>query len=414
MRVLLIGSGGREHALAWALSRSPRLDQLLIAPGNPGTARYGRNVDLSVQDFAGVINLARREAVDLVVVGPEDPLARGLVDQCHAAGLAAFGPTAAAARLEGSKAFAKTLMHEAGVPTAAAHSFSSAETASAFVRASGQPWVVKADGLAQGKGVVVADDLETTLAAIDRLSKTPAGDSLLLEERLCGREVSVLALCDGRTLLPLPPARDHKRLLDDDAGPNTGGMGAVAPVDDLPADMLSAIVADCMQPVVDRLANRGTPFCGSLYAGLMLTEQGPKVLEFNARFGDPEAQVVLPLVEGDLLVALLACAEGRLDPSMLQRRAGYAACVVLAAAGYPDVPRRGDLITGIEVAEQADLLVFHAGTAQDDRGLVTNGGRVLGITGLGPDMPSALARAYAAIEQIDFAGKQFRRDIGTR
>ncbi len=412
MNVLIIGSGGREHALAWRLAQSPLLTQLFIAPGNPGTARLGQNVPVAVDDFDGLVDLARRIQAELVVVGPEDPLVRGLVDRLLAAGIPAFGPTATAARLEGSKAFAKALLRAAGVPTAVASTFASAEAAAAFVRTSGQPWVVKADGLAQGKGVVVAEDVEETLAAITRLSATPSGQQLLLEERLYGRELSVLALCDGRVLLPLTPARDHKRLLDGDAGPNTGGMGAVAPVDDVDADVLATVVTRCMQPVVDALAVRGAPFRGSLYAGLILTADGPKVLEFNARFGDPEAQVVLPLIEGDLLAALLACAEGRLDPALLRPRTGYAACVVLAAANYPGAPRRGDVITGIESVEEADLLVFHAGTALSEAGLVTAGGRVLGVTGLGATLPAALDRAYAAVERIEFAGKQYRRDIG--
>ncbi len=409
MNVLLIGSGGREHTLAWRLAQSPQLGRLLIAPGNPGTAQLGQNVPVPVTDLDALADLAQREAVDLVVVGPEDPLVHGLADRCLARGIPTFGPTAAAARIEGSKAFAKTLMREAGVPTAAAYTFDTPADAAAFVQRSGQPWVVKADGLAQGKGVAVPGDLAATLAAIERLGATAAGTRLVLEERLYGREISVLALCDGKTLLPLPPARDHKRLLDGDHGPNTGGMGAVAPIEDID---VAPIVAQYMQPVVDRLAARGTPFCGSLYAGLILTERGPLVLEFNARFGDPEAQVVLPLVEGDLLAALAACAAGHLDAGMLRQRPGYAACVVLAAVGYPDTPRRGDPIQGIEAVETTDLLLFHAGTAQHEDTLVTSGGRVLGVTGLGPDMRAALDQAYAAIQTIDFADKQYRTDIG--
>jgi len=410
MKVLLIGSGGREHTLAWRLAQSPHLDRLLIAPGNPGTARLGQNIAIPVTDLDALADLAQREAVDLVIVGPEDPLVHGLVDRCLARGIPAFGPTAAAARIEGSKSFAKTLMREAGVPTAAAYTFESPADAAAFVRKSARPWVVKADGLAQGKGVVVPDDPAATLAAIERLGTTAAGTRLVLEERLYGREISVLALCDGKTLLPLPPARDHKRLRDGDQGPNTGGMGAVAPIEDVD---VAQMVAQYMQPVVDRLAARGTPFCGSLYAGLILTDAGPLVLEFNARFGDPEAQVVLPLVEGDFLAALADAAGGRLDPGMLRRRPGYAACVVLAAAGYPDAPRRGDPIYGTETVATSDLLLFHAGTAQRDDTLVTAGGRVLGVTGLGPNMQAALDRAYGAIRTIDFADKQYRTDIGT-
>jgi phosphoribosylamine--glycine ligase len=412
MNVLLIGSGGREHALAWKIAQSPRLGKLIVAPGNPGTAALGTNIAIPVNDFAALVELAQNERIDLVVVGPDNPLADGIVDRFAAAGIPAFGPTAAAARIESSKAFAKTIMAEAGVPTAAAHVFAGPGAAADFARASGQAWVVKADGLALGKGVVVADTLEETLAAIDQLSATPAAASLLLEERLAGREVSVLALCDGERLLPLPPARDHKRLNDGDAGPNTGGMGVVAPVDDVGPELHAQIVATCMQPVVAALAARGTPFRGVLYAGIILTAAGPKVLEFNARFGDPEAQALLPLVEGDLLETLHACAMGALQPTMLRTRPGYAVCVVLAAANYPATPRTGDLISGTEHHNPAEVLIFHAGTAAGPQGLRTAGGRVLGVTGLGATREAARANAYAAVERIDFAGKHYRTDVG--
>ncbi len=413
MNVLLIGSGGREHALAWKLKQSRLLDRLLIVTGNPGTAQHGQNVPFPLHDFDALVDLARRESVGLVVIGPENPLAAGLVDHCEAAGIPAFGPIAAAARIESSKAFAKEIMAEAGVPTAAAHVFTSAATAAAFARQSGKPWVVKADGLALGKGVVVADDLAGTLEAIEQLAAIPAGQQLLLEERLQGAEVSVLALCDGRTLLPLPPARDYKRLLEGNAGPNTGGVGSIAPVDSVTPDLLQEIISRCMQPVVDTLAARGIPFRGALYAGIMLTSAGPRVLEFNARFGDPETQVVLPLLEGDLLAALLACAEGRLKPDMLRARRGYAVCVVLSAVGYPGKPRRGDPIQGVEALNDNDVLLFHAGTDWDQGRLVTAGGRVMGVTGLGPNLRLARERAYDAVDHIRFAGKQFRTDIGT-
>jgi phosphoribosylamine--glycine ligase len=412
MKVLLIGSGGREHALAWKLSQSPALDRLVIAPGNPGTACYGQNTSIPLHDLAALADLARHEAVDLVVVGPENPLAAGLADRCQDAGIPVFGPTAGAARIESSKSFAKALMNEANVPTAETHTFSDPVAAAEFARRSGKAWVVKADGLALGKGVVVADDLSSTLEAVAHVGTIYTGQPILLEERLYGRELSVLALCDGQRLLPLPPARDHKRLLDGDAGPNTGGVGAVAPVESVTPDLLDDIVSRCMQPVVDVLADRGTPFCGALYAGLMLTNQGPKVLEFNARFGDPEIQVVLPLLEGDLLAAMLACAEGRLQTDLLTIRQGCAACVVLTAAGYPEQPRKGDPITGLETLKADDLLIFHAGTAWEDNRLVTAGGRVLGVTGLGSHLRVALDRAYAAISQISFTGMHYRIDIG--
>jgi phosphoribosylamine--glycine ligase len=350
--------------------------------------------------------------VGLVVVGPEAPLAAGLADACAAAGIPVFGPTAAAARIESSKAFAKRLMQEAGLPTAAAHLFEDAAEAMSFVRASRRPWVVKADGLAAGKGVVLPEDVDGTLAAIGALAGTPAGACLLLEERLSGPEVSLIALCDGERLLPLPLAQDHKRLLDGDRGPNTGGMGAYAPAPPVSAEDVRRIADELMAPVVRALAAAGAPFRGALYAGLMLTEQGPRVLEFNARFGDPETQALVPLIEGDLLAALLACAAGRLDPQMLGWAEGAAACVVLAAAGYPETPRRGDLIGGVEAVDEPGALIFHAGTAWEAGCLMTAGGRVLGVTGLGRTLHAALARAYEVVDVISFEGMQYRRDIG--
>ncbi len=412
MKVLLVGSGGREHALAWKLAQSPLLTQLLIAPGNPGTALLGRNIPVDSSATALLVDVARRERVDLVVVGPEAPLAAGLADACLAAGIPVFGPTAAAARIESSKAFAKELMQRAGVPTAAAQVFDDPAAAAAFVRASGRPWVVKADGLAAGKGVVVAESVDETLAAIAALGHTVAGARLVLEERLHGREVSLIALCDGERLLPLPAAQDHKRLGDGDTGPNTGGMGAFAPSPFLAPELREEIVRQVMQPVVRALVDEGTPFRGALYAGLILTEEGPRVLEFNARFGDPETQAIMPLIEGDLLAALHACAAGRLDPAMLGQKAGATACIVLAAAGYPGPPRYGDPISGIEGVDEPGVLIFHAGTAWDGGHLVTCGGRVLGITGMGRDLRAALRRAYGVVELISFPGMQFRRDIG--
>lgn len=414
MNVLLVGSGGREHALAWKLAQSPLLDQLFIAPGNPGTGLVGRNIPVPAESTPLLIDVARRERCGLVVVGPEAPLAAGLVDACREAGLPVFGPTAAAARIESSKAFAKQLMEQAGVPTAAARAFEGAAAAAAFARDSGRPWVVKADGLAAGKGVVVAESLDETIAAIERLGATEAGRRLVLEERLSGREVSLIALCDGERLLPLPPAQDHKRLLDGDAGPNTGGMGAFAPAPSVGRDLAERIVGSVMRPVVDALAAAGTPFRGALYAGLMLTDDGPRALEFNARFGDPETQAIVPLIDGDLLAALLACAAGRLEHDMLRWRAGAAVCVVLAAEGYPDSPRRGAPISGMEALRQQNVLVFHAGTAWEQGTFVTAGGRVLGVTGFGSTLASAAAFAYDAIEDISFPGMQFRTDIGGR
>jgi phosphoribosylamine--glycine ligase len=413
MNVLLIGSGGREHAMAWKMAQSPLLTKLFIAPGNPGTALLGENIPVSALDLEGVVAAAREKEIDLIVVGPDDPLAAGIVDACQAAGFLTFGPVAAAAKIESSKSFAKSLMVEAGVPTAQAYTFDSAEAARAFVEQFQKAWVVKADGLALGKGVVVASDVAETLKAIDELSQLPGGHHLLLEELLVGVEISVLALCDGKTLLPLPPAQDHKRIGEGDTGPNTGGMGAITPSPRVSQATLDLIVRESMQPVIDLLAQRGIPFCGVLFAGMMLTEDGPRVIEFNARLGDPETQAILPLLEGDLLATFYACAKGELKPDMLTwDRNKHAACVVVAAPGYPGTPEKGAVIEGFEAATQSESLVFQAGTALKDGALVTSGGRVLGITGTGDSLEAALAQAYATIGLLSFPGMQVRRDIG--
>lgn len=412
MKVLLVGSGGREHALAWKIAQSPHLRGLLCVPGNAGTGVYGKNVPFPLTDIGALVDLAEREGIDLLVVGPDNPLADGIVDRFLAAGIPAFGPTAAAARIESSKAFAKEIMAAAGVPTAASHVFTNPADAEAFVFASGRSWVVKADGLALGKGVVVPETIGETIDAIHHLAATPAGSHLLLEERLFGREVSVMALCDGQRLLPLPSARDYKRFGEGDTGPNTGGMGVVAPVDDVPPALLDQIVQQCLQPVVNELAARETPFRGVLYGGLILTDAGPKVLEFNARFGDPEAQAILPLLEGDFLEVLYDCAVGGLNPEKLRRRRGYAVCVVLCAEGYPGKPRKGDQISGVEAIDDDQVIIFHAGTTLGGRGLCTNGGRVLGVTGVGTTLARARKRAYEYAERIKFDGKYYRTDIG--
>lgn len=412
MNVLLIGSGGREHALAWKIAQSPLLERLLVAPGNPGTAMHGENVPVDATNIDLLLDIARREQIDLVVIGPEAPLALGLADACNTLGIAAFGPIRAAANIETSKLFAKEIMRAAGVPTAEAHSFTDARAAATFVQERGSAWVVKADGLAAGKGVIVAESIEETLAAISHLAQTPAGATLLLERHLSGPEVSVIALCDGERLLPLPPAQDHKRLLAGDHGPNTGGMGAFAPSPRVSDALLQSIVERTMLPVVHELAVRGTSFRGALYAGIILTAEGPYILEFNARFGDPETQVLMPLIEGDLLAALLACANGKLSANMVTWSSSAAACVILAAAGYPDAPRVGDAIHGVESYEDPDTILFQSGTEVQQGQLTTNGGRVLGITSTGHTIRAALDRAYAAIEEIGFDGMQYRTDIG--
>ncbi len=413
MRVLLVGSGGREHALAWKIAQSPLCEHLWIAPGNPGTAQYGTNVDLAADDAAGLVGLATRENIDLIVVGPEAPLVAGLGEVCEAVDLPMFGPSSYAAQIEGSKAFAKAIMHHANVPTAAAHTFNDLEDALEFVEQSKQVWVVKADGLAAGKGVIVPDDVAGTLAAIHEIAGTNAGQTLVLEEKLSGVEVSLLAICDGERALPLLSAQDHKRIDDGDQGANTGGMGAYAPAPMLDQAQAAALVDVVFTPVLRALAERGTPYRGVLYAGLMLTTDGIKVLEYNARFGDPETQALLPLLKSDLLDLMYRAATGDLRDVTLEWHDGAAVCVVASAAGYPAKPRLGDAIDALP--EHDDVLIFHAGTRMDETGqLVTAGGRVLGITAIAPDLATARERAYHVVDQVHFAGMHVRRDIGAR
>ncbi|WP_110515291.1 phosphoribosylamine--glycine ligase [Herpetosiphon llansteffanensis] len=416
MRVLLVGAGGREHALAWKIAQSPLCEHLWIVPGNPGTATLGTNVDLAADDAAGIVGLATREQIDLVVVGPEAPLVEGLGEVCDAVDLAMFGPSSEAAQLEGSKAFAKMIMLEAGVPTAAAHTFDDPAAAIAFVEAEQQAWVVKADGLAAGKGVIVpaAGDVAATISAIRELVATNAGNRLVLEEILTGPEVSLLALCDGERALPLIAAQDHKRIGDNDTGGNTGGMGAYAPAPILPYAEAQALVDVIFTPVLRTMAARNIPYRGVLYAGLMLTPNGVKVIEFNARFGDPETQALLPLLKSDLLELLHKVATSNLADVSIEWHDGAAVCVVLSAAGYPAKPRTGDVITGLDRLP-SDVLAFQAGTATNAQGdLVTAGGRVLGITAVAPSLQEARDKAYAASELVEFAGKYQRSDIAAR
>lgn len=397
MRVLLLGSGGREHALAWALSRSPALTELHAAPGNPGIARLASCHPVVGEDGESVLGLARELAVDLVVVGPEAPLVAGVGDTLRHAGVAVFGPSAAAARIEGSKAFAKEVMAAAGVPTARVLDVPRA------------PCVVKADGLAAGKGVAVCRteaELEDGLAAVGAF-----GGDLVVEELIEGPEVSLFALCDGGDAIALPLAQDFKRAHDGDEGPNTGGMGSYAPVPGLGPEELESLVDLAVRPVLAELEARGAPFVGTLFAGLMLCEDGPKVLEYNCRFGDPETQSVLPLVDGDLLVALAAAAGGDVTSTALGTTGGAAVTVVLTAGDYPAAGDRGSPITGIEDAEQRGALVLHAGTALHDGALVTNGGRILNVTATGPTVAAARDAAYDAVARIRFAGARHRRDI---
>jgi len=412
MRILIIGSGAREHALAWKISQS-KSAEVLCAPGNPGTAKHGENLPVALDEPMQIAKLAQAVGAGLVVIGPEAPLVQGAADALRAAGIPVFGPAAEAAAIEGSKAFAKQVMEKAGVPTAAYRLFHSAEEAEQYVRARGRV-VVKADGLAGGKGVVVANDAEEAVEAIRSLAKLgPAARRLLIEERLEGEEVSVIALCDGERYLLLPPAQDHKRLGDGDVGPNTGGMGAYCPAAVLSEDGLERVGEEIIRPTLDELRRRGCPFRGALYAGLMLTRSGPKVLEFNCRFGDPEAQVQMMQIDEDLPELLIECAEGALSRRSIRGRGGASVGVVIAAAGYPHAPRAGDEIRGLAEAEALGQ-VFQAGTRQDGDRLVTAGGRVLTVCAWGETIGEARLKAYAAAARVQFHGMHYRRDIGSR
>lgn len=413
--VLVVGGGGREHALIWALRRSVRVGTIYAAPGNAGTAQIAQNVAINVEDISGLVQFAQSKAIGLVVVGPEAPLALGLVDVMMRAGVCAFGPTQAAAQLETSKAFSKTFMREAGIPTAAFAAFDAYDPAVAYVRECAHPVVVKADGLAAGKGVIVCEDAADAEAAlrlmlVDR-AFSEAGGRVVIEERLTGPEVSVLAFCDGATTTLMPPARDHKRIFDGDEGLNTGGMGAFTPPPDVSPALLEEIRRTVLQPAVDGMAARGIPYVGVLYAGLMLTPDGPRTLEFNCRFGDPETQAILPLLESDLLDIFEACVDGDLSGFNIDWKTGACAAVVAAAPGYPGEYARGLPITGLE--QVRDCTVFHAGTMRDEMGhLVTSGGRVLAVSAVADTLDSALERAYAGIGCIHFEGIHYRRDIG--
>ena len=419
MRILVVGSGGREHALCWAIAASPLCDKLFCAPGNAGIAGQAECVAVAADDIAGLVEFSVRESVDFVVVGPEVALVLGLVDRLGQAGIKAFGPDAAAAALEGSKGFMKDLCARHGIPTAAYGRFSEIGAARAFIEERGAPIVVKADGLAAGKGVTVAQSVGEALAAAeealvgDRFGG--AGAEIVVEEFMAGEEVSVFALCDGKSVLPLASAQDHKAAWDGDKGPNTGGMGAYSPAPAMDDALLARVMRTIIEPTVAAMAADGNPYKGVLYAGIILTADGPKLLEYNVRFGDPECQVLVMRLKSDLVPALLATVDGVLDNFDLRWSDDAALCVVMAAEGYPGTYRKDTRIHGVEAAAGDNVTIFHAGTRRDGDGhLLAAGGRVLNITALGDDVTQARDRAYAAVDRIDWKQGFCRRDIGWR
>ncbi|HEY4525576.1 MAG TPA: phosphoribosylamine--glycine ligase [Candidatus Paceibacterota bacterium] len=419
-KVLLIGSGGREHALAWKLAQSPNLEKLFIAPGNAGTQEVGENVPIAATDLDRLVEFAKENQIDFVIVAPDDPIAMGLVDRLEAISIPAFGPHQAAAEIESSKVLAKQFMQKYDIPTAEFQVFKEFEPALTYVREKGAPIVIKASGLALGKGAFVCHTLaeaETNLRQI-MVDKTlgPAGDQVVVEEFLDGPEISIHVLSDGKTYKMFPTAQDHKTIFENDQGPMTGGIGMIAPVPQFESpEFLERIEREIVQPTLEGLKTEDRTFQGLLYPGLKMTSKGPKVLEFNARFGDPEPQSYLRLLKSDLLEVLYACATGHLDKVNLEWSSGYAACIVLVSSGYPGKYEKGKKITGIAEAESLpDVKVFHAGTKIENNELVTNGGRVLGVTATGADLKEALDKAYAAVLKIKFEGMQYRKDIGAK
>lgn len=419
MKILVIGGGGREHALVWKIAQSPLVTQIYCAPGNPGTASLATNLPIKVEEIDKLLGFAKSEGIDLAVVGPELPLSLGIVDLFREYGVRIFGPSRAAARIEASKAFSKDLMHKYNIPTAAYGVFTEIPAAEAFIRKTGAPIVVKADGLAAGKGVIIAQtEAEAIEAVQEMLSGNAFGDAgsrVVVEEFLTGEEASFLAITDGRFVIPLASAQDHKAIFDGDQGPNTGGMGAYSPAPVVTAEVHQKAMEQVVQRAVDGMAAEGCAYQGIVYAGLMVKDGEVKTLEFNARFGDPECQPLLMRMKSDLVPLLLAVAEGDLSGHSIEWHDQAAICVVMAAEGYPGDYPKGDSITGIEAAEQlADVTVFHAGTAEKDGRIVTAGGRVLGVTALGNTVAAAIERAYQGVEKISWRGVQFRRDIGRK
>ncbi|MEM1159061.1 MAG: phosphoribosylamine--glycine ligase [Verrucomicrobiota bacterium] len=418
MKILIVGNGGREHAIGWSLQKDSRVSELYFAPGNAGTARIGTNLDMAATDLDSIAAWAEAEQPDLTVVGPEAPLCLGLVDRLYELGLKAFGPDKQAAQLEGSKVFTKNLMNLAKIPTAESAAFTDAKPALEYVVTAELPLVVKADGLAAGKGVLICQTREEAAQAIHLIMQDrqfgDAGHQVLIEEFLDGQEASIHAVTDGTDLVFFSPSQDHKRIFDGDQGPNTGGMGAYAPAPAVDAELLESVTESVFKPLLAAFREKGIRYQGVLYGGLMLTAQGPKVLEFNARFGDPETQVLLPLLETPLLDILLATVNGALSSIDFKVKPQSAMTVVMASPGYPDQPRTGDIISGLDKVESEDQFLFHAGTSGSPDAPVTAGGRVLAVTGIGPTLHDARGQAYAGIGKISFPDAQYRKDIGHR
>ncbi len=417
MKVLVVGSGGREHALCWKIAQRPDTE-VYVAPGNIGMVDVATLVNIKVDDIAGLVDFAKAEGIDLTVVGPELPLTLGIVDAFQEAGLACFGPNKAAAKLEGSKAFSKELMKKYGIPTASFDTFTDVDKAKAFVDEIGVPCVVKADGLAAGKGVIICMTREEADKAIeDMLTDHAFGDAsatIVIEEYMVGPEVSVLAFADGKTVLPMVSAQDHKRIFDGDKGPNTGGMGAYSPAPVYTEALSAEVNKTIIEPTIAAMAAEGTPFTGILYTGLMLTEKGPRVLEYNVRFGDPETQPIMVRMKSDIVELFQACVDGKLDEAALEWHDEAAVCVIIASGGYPASSEKGVPIHGLDDIAAEEAIVFHSGTAEKDGEIVTNGGRVLGVTAKDATIKGAIDKAYAAVEKINFDHMQFRRDIGAR
>lgn len=419
MNILLIGSGGREHALAWKLSQSKHADKLYAVPGNPGIAQFAECVSgVSIEDNDAIVALTKEKNIGLVVVGPEVPLVNGVVDALTAAGIKAFGPTKNAAELEGSKVYAKVVMRRYKIPTARSEVFGDSSRAHVYVRQMRQPFAIKADGLAAGKGVILTKTVDEAIEAIDLLMKEKAfgdaGNRVVIEEFMEGEEASVLAFTDGETIVAMPASQDHKRVNDGDEGLNTGGMGAYAPAPVMTPELSERVMEEILKPTIEGMKKEGRPYKGCLYAGLMITAKGPKVVEFNARFGDPETQVVLPLLKNDLVEVMLACVDGKLAETKIEWSDEAAVSVVMASGGYPGDYEKGKAIQGVKDAEAAGTLVFHAGTAEKDGGLVTAGGRVLNVVGVAKDIPEAVKKSYAGVEKISFEGMHYRKDIAHR